>query len=95
MSQHLLTPITLRDLTVRNRIWVPPMCQYSVAAGDGAATDYHLMHYGSFARGGAGGPRGGGRPAAGGPDVDKGRDNSRPFHVLYALAQGRELFLPA
>ncbi|WP_341855921.1 hypothetical protein [Brachybacterium sp. GPGPB12] len=54
MSQHLLAPITLRDLTVRNRIWVPPMCQYSVAAGDGVATDYHLMHYGSFARGGAG-----------------------------------------
>ena len=54
MSQNLLAPITLRDLTVRNRIWVPPMCQYSVAAGDGVATDYHLMHYGSFARGGAG-----------------------------------------
>ena len=43
MSQHLLAPITLRDLTVRNRIWVPPMCQYSVAAGDGAATDYHQI----------------------------------------------------
>jgi 2,4-dienoyl-CoA reductase-like NADH-dependent reductase (Old Yellow Enzyme family) len=54
MTQHLLTPITLRDLTVRNRIWVPPMCQYSVAARDGVATDYHLLHYGSFARGGAG-----------------------------------------
>lgn len=54
MTQHLLTPITLRDLTVRNRIWVPPMCQYSVAARDGVATPWHLMHYGSFARGGAG-----------------------------------------
>ena len=54
MTQHLLAPITLRDLTVRNRIWVPPMCQYSVAAQDGVATDWHLMHYGSFARGGAG-----------------------------------------
>ena len=54
MSQHLLAPITLRDLTVRNRIWVPPMCQYSVAAQDGIATDWHLMHYGSLARGGAG-----------------------------------------
>lgn len=54
MTQHLLAPITLRDLTVRNRIWVPPMCQYAAAGLDGIATDYHLMHYGSFARGGAG-----------------------------------------
>ena len=46
MSQHLLAPITLRDLTVRNRIWVPPMCQYSVAAGVGVAADYHLMQIG-------------------------------------------------
>lgn len=54
MTQYLLSPITLRDLTVRNRIWVPPMCQYSALARGGVATDFHLMHYGSFARGGAG-----------------------------------------
>ncbi|MGP9539824.1 NADH:flavin oxidoreductase/NADH oxidase [Brachybacterium sp. AOP43-C2-M15] len=54
MTQHLLEPLTLRELTVRNRLWVPPMCQYSVAAQDGVATPWHLMHYGSFARGGAG-----------------------------------------
>lgn len=54
MSQQLLSPITLRDLTVRNRIWVPPMCQYSATGRDGVVTPWHLMHYGSFARGGAG-----------------------------------------
>lgn len=51
MSQ-LFTPITLRDLTVRNRAWVSPMCQYS--ALDGVPNDWHLVHLGSFARGGAG-----------------------------------------
>ncbi|MEV7430595.1 NADH:flavin oxidoreductase/NADH oxidase [Nocardioides sp. NPDC092400] len=51
MSQ-LFTPITLRDVTVRNRVWVAPMCQYS--AVDGMPDDWHLVHLGSFARGGAG-----------------------------------------
>ncbi len=51
MSQ-LFSPITLRDLTVRNRVWVSPMCQYS--AVDGVPNDWHLVHLGSFARGGAG-----------------------------------------
>ena len=51
MSQ-LFTPITLRDVTVRNRVWVAPMCQYSAA--DGVPDDWHLVHLGSFARGGAG-----------------------------------------
>lgn len=54
MTAHLFEPITLRGLTVRNRIWVPPMCQYSAEAQDGVATDWHLAHLGSFARGGAG-----------------------------------------
>ncbi|PWH05270.1 oxidoreductase [Brachybacterium endophyticum] len=54
MSRTLFQPITLRDLTVRNRVWVPPMCQYMVEKGDGVPTPWHLMHYGSFARGGAG-----------------------------------------
>ena len=51
MSQ-LFNPITLRDLTARNRVWVAPMCQYS--AVDGVPGDWHLVHLGSFARGGAG-----------------------------------------
>ena len=49
---HLFAPITLRDLTIRNRVWVAPMCQYS--AVDGMPDDWHLVHLGSFARGGAG-----------------------------------------
>ncbi|WP_150462850.1 NADH:flavin oxidoreductase/NADH oxidase [Nesterenkonia ebinurensis] len=50
----LFEPLTLRSLTVRNRIWIPPMCQYSAADRDGVATDWHLAHLGTFARGGAG-----------------------------------------
>jgi 2,4-dienoyl-CoA reductase-like NADH-dependent reductase (Old Yellow Enzyme family) len=49
---QLFTPITLRDVTVRNRVWVSPMCQYS--AVDGVPNDWHLVHLGSLARGGAG-----------------------------------------
>ena len=49
---RLFSPITLRDLTLRNRVWVAPMCQYS--AVDGVPNDWHLVHLGSFARGGAG-----------------------------------------
>ena len=51
MSQ-LFSPITLRDVTVRNRVWVSPMCEYS--AVDGVPNDWHLVHLGSFARGGVG-----------------------------------------
>jgi 2,4-dienoyl-CoA reductase-like NADH-dependent reductase (Old Yellow Enzyme family) len=49
---ELFTPITLRGVTARNRVWVAPMCQYS--ATDGVPDDWHLVHLGSFARGGAG-----------------------------------------
>jgi 2,4-dienoyl-CoA reductase-like NADH-dependent reductase (Old Yellow Enzyme family) len=48
----LFTPIRLRDLDIRNRVWVSPMCQYS--AEDGMPNPWHLVHLGSFARGGAG-----------------------------------------
>ncbi|MEK6344316.1 MAG: NADH:flavin oxidoreductase/NADH oxidase [Curtobacterium sp.] len=54
MTHVLFEPITIRDLTVRNRIWVSPMCQYSVEAQDGVPTPWHLVHLGSFAKGGAG-----------------------------------------
>ena len=46
--------MTIRSLTLRNRLWVSPLCQYSVIAADGVPTDWHLVHLGSFARGGAG-----------------------------------------
>jgi 2,4-dienoyl-CoA reductase-like NADH-dependent reductase (Old Yellow Enzyme family) len=49
---HLFTPFRLRDVTIRNRVWVAPMCQYS--AVDGVPDEWHLVHLGSFARGGAG-----------------------------------------
>jgi len=49
---HLFTPFQLRDVTFRNRIGVSPMCQYS--SEDGFANDWHLVHLGSYAVGGAG-----------------------------------------
>ena len=48
----LFTPLTLRGITFRNRLAVSPMCQYS--STDGFATDWHLVHLGSRAIGGAG-----------------------------------------
>ena len=50
----LFTPLTLRGATFRNRLWVAPLCQYSVEKRDGVPTDWHLVHLGSFALGGAG-----------------------------------------
>jgi 2,4-dienoyl-CoA reductase-like NADH-dependent reductase (Old Yellow Enzyme family) len=50
----LFDPIDLRGVRVRNRIWVSPMCQYTIDERDGVPTDWHLVHLGSFARGGAG-----------------------------------------
>ena len=50
----LFTPLTLRGTTFRNRLWVAPLCQYSVEEHDGIPTDWHLVHLGSFALGGAG-----------------------------------------
>ena len=49
---HLLEPFTLRGVTFRNRIGVSPMCQYS--SDDGLANDWHLVHLGARAVGGAG-----------------------------------------
>lgn len=48
----LFTPFSLKGVTLRNRIAVPPMCQYS--ALDGHITDWHEPHYLGLARGGAG-----------------------------------------
>lgn len=48
----LFTPLTLRGVTVKNRIVVSPMCQY--ASVDGAPGDWHLAHLGRYAIGGAG-----------------------------------------
>jgi len=51
---HLFSPYRLRDITARNRLWISPMCMYSVFAEDGVPTDWHLVHLGSRAVGGAG-----------------------------------------
>src|SRR5436190_10676901 len=48
----LFEPLKIRDVSLRNRIVVSPMCQYS--AKDGHVTDWHLVHLGKFAQGGAG-----------------------------------------
>lgn len=48
----LFQPFTLKDITLRNRIGVPPMCQYS--AIDGRVNDWHQVHLAGLARGGAG-----------------------------------------
>ena len=48
----LFSSFTLKDVTLRNRIAIPPMCQYS--AVDGLVNDWHAVHYAGLARGGAG-----------------------------------------
>ena len=48
----LFSPLTIRSITLRNRITVAPMCQYSCV--DGLPTNWHLVHLGSRAVGGAG-----------------------------------------
>lgn len=52
MSARLFDPLTLRSLTVRNRVWLSPMCQYS--AVEGVPDDWHLVHLGARATGGFG-----------------------------------------
>ncbi|MEU6461384.1 NADH:flavin oxidoreductase/NADH oxidase [Streptomyces sp. NPDC046976] len=53
----LFEPVTLREVTIPNRVWMPPMCQYSAEpAGPlaGAPNDWHFAHYGARATGGTG-----------------------------------------
>ncbi len=51
-SAHLFSPLRVKDVTLRNRIGIPPMCQYS--AVDGMINDWHRVHLAALARGGAG-----------------------------------------
>lgn len=48
----LFTPLSIRGIETRNRLWVSPMCQYS--AVDGVPNDWHHVHLAQFAAGGAG-----------------------------------------
>ncbi|MGI5373528.1 NADH:flavin oxidoreductase/NADH oxidase [Streptomyces sp. CA-251387] len=53
----LFQPYTLRDVTIPNRVWMPPMCQYSAAPEGpdmGAPNDWHFAHYAARAAGGTG-----------------------------------------
>ncbi|MFB6202045.1 MAG: NADH:flavin oxidoreductase/NADH oxidase [Halorhabdus sp.] len=54
MTPDLFSPLALRDVTAPNRVMVSPMCQYSVEDRDGVPTDWHRVHLGSRAVGGAG-----------------------------------------
>ncbi|MDP9736797.1 NADH:flavin oxidoreductase/NADH oxidase [Curtobacterium sp. 260] len=96
MTHALFEPITIRDLTVRNRLWVSPMCQYSVEQQDGVPTPWHLVHLGGFAKGGAGAvvveaagvvPEGRISPQDVGLWNDEQRDAFRPI-VEFLHAQG-------
>ena len=49
---HMFDPLAIRDITFANRVFVSPMCQYS--STDGYANDWHFVHLGSRAVGGAG-----------------------------------------
>lgn len=53
-TPSLFDPISLRGVVIRNRLWAAPMCQYSVTEHDGVPTEWHLVHLGSMAAGGAG-----------------------------------------
>jgi 2,4-dienoyl-CoA reductase-like NADH-dependent reductase (Old Yellow Enzyme family) len=50
----LFSPIKIRELEIKNRLWVSPMCMYSCEDKDGVVGQWHLVHLGSRAMGGAG-----------------------------------------
>ena len=54
MTTDLFSPLELREVTAPNRVMVSPMCQYSCEDRDGLPTDWHRVHLGSRAVGGAG-----------------------------------------
>jgi 2,4-dienoyl-CoA reductase-like NADH-dependent reductase (Old Yellow Enzyme family) len=53
-TSALFSPLRVRDVEFGNRLWVAPMCQYSVLEEDGVPREWHRMHLGSLAVGGAG-----------------------------------------
>jgi len=54
LVNHLFSPYQIKNLELKNRVVMPPMCQYSVRNKDGIATDWHYIHYVSRAIGGTG-----------------------------------------
>ncbi len=92
----LFSPLAILGVELRNRIWVSPMCQYSVEEQDGIPVDWHLVNLGQFAVGGAGlvfteatavSPEGRITPQDTGIWNDAQRDAWRPI-VAFLHAQG-------
>lgn len=54
MASLLFSPLTIRGVEFRNRIWVSPMCQYMCLEHDGLPHDWHLVNAGQYAAGGVG-----------------------------------------
>ena len=54
MASLLFSPLTIRGVTFRNRIWVSPMCQYMCLNEDGMPDDWQLVNAGQYAAGGVG-----------------------------------------
>lgn len=54
MNNRLFTPFTLKNVTLKNRIVMSPMCMYSSSNEDGKITDWHRIHYATRAVGGVG-----------------------------------------
>lgn len=54
MSSMLFSPLTIRGVEFRNRIWVSPMCQYMCLDEDGMPHDWHVVNAGQYAAGGVG-----------------------------------------
>lgn len=51
-EKHLFSPLAIKSIEFKNRIWISPMCQYS--SENGHPADWHFVHLGSRAAGGAG-----------------------------------------
>ncbi|WP_413522090.1 NADH:flavin oxidoreductase/NADH oxidase [Brochothrix thermosphacta] len=54
MTTDLYSPISIKNMTLKNRIVMPPMCMYSARDQDGYTTDWHVSHYATRAIGGTG-----------------------------------------
>lgn len=52
--ETIYSPLGIRNVEFRNRLWVSPMCQYSCLDFTGVPNDWHLVHLGQYAAGGAG-----------------------------------------
>ncbi|HFK1531995.1 TPA: NADPH dehydrogenase, partial [Bacillus cereus] len=51
MNSKLFSPYTIKNVTLKNRIVMSPMCMYSSGSEDGSVTNFHLIHYGTRAAG--------------------------------------------